>query len=43
MNNGLILQINIIFFVASFGGGRGQVQAMRVQNSLNGHFILAPS
>lgn len=27
MNNALILEINIIFFVDSFGGGRVQVHA----------------
>jgi hypothetical protein len=36
MNNASILEINIIFFVASFGGGSEQVEGMKVQNSLNG-------
>lgn len=39
MNNASILEINIIFFVESFGGGREQVLTMRVQNSLNGPYM----
>lgn len=40
MNNALILEINIIFFVDFFRGGREQVHDMRVQNSLNGRYVV---